>query len=566
MKNCIESAILANIGTEKNVTALDRCATRLRFTIKDITKVNIEEIKKLEGVIDVVVKNTLQVIIGKDVEAHYQWFLDNTKINGVKAKEEIVYNRAKNWQIGLFALNNTATNIFMFLMMYVSYYCVGIAGLLLGTTSMLLTAMRIFDGFTDPLIGFMIDKTNTKFGKFRPAMLLGYVIMFFACIILFTTTHLMPEGFRVIYFVLIYGIYIIGYTFQTACTKAAQACLTNDPEQRPTFSLFDGIYNTLLFAGAAILVANYLEPKHGGFTQGFFNELLMLALIGAGICTILAMIGIAKKDRTEFFGLGTKGPMIKFKDYFDVIKNNRAIQMLIFAASTDKLAGSTMRNTAVVMVIYGVIAGDFGLSGSIAGYTTLPSLLILMVGIQYARKMGQKKALVVSTWFAMGFASILGFMLLTQDMTQLNFSTLNLFTVAYALVLILMTASMNISGNIVIPMIADCADYETYRSGRYVPGMMGTLFSFVDKLISSLAATIVGFAFVAIGFVDSMPVATTPATPELLYVGVFLFIGMPMIGWICSLIAMKFYPLDKEKMNEIQGEIQRIKMESSIEE
>ena len=34
-------------------------------------------------------------------------------------------------------------------------------------------------------------------------------------------------------------------------------------------------------------------------------------------------------------------------------------------------------------------------------------------------------------------------------------------------------------------MTADCADYEVYRSGRYVPGLMGTLFSFVDKLISS---------------------------------------------------------------------------------
>ena len=39
----------------------------------------------------------------------------------------------------------------------------------------------------------------------------------------------------------------------------------------------------------------------------------------------------------------------------------------------------------------------------------------------------------------------------------------------------------SVSSSIVIPMIADCADYETYLTGRYVPGMMGTLFSFVDK-------------------------------------------------------------------------------------
>ena len=49
---------------------------------------------------------------------------------------------------------------------------------------------------------------------------------------------------------------------------------------------------------------------------------------------------------------------------------------------------------------------------------------------------------------------------------------------------------MSIASSIVIPMTADCADYEVYRSGRYVPGLMGTLFSFVDKIISSLAVYI----------------------------------------------------------------------------
>ena len=51
------------------------------------------------------------------------------------------------------------------------------------------------------------------------------------------------------------------------------------------------------------------------------------------------------------------------------------------------------------------------------------------------------------------------------------------------------------AGNIVIPMPADCADYETYRSGKYVPGLMGPLFSFVDKIVSSFAPMIAGLVF-----------------------------------------------------------------------
>ena len=118
---------------------------------------------------------------------------------------------------------------------------------------------------------------------------------------------------------------------------------------------------------------------------------------------------------------------------------------------------------------------------------------------------------------------------------------------------------MSIASSIVIPMTADCADYEVYRSGRYVPGLMGTLFSFVDKIISSLAATFVALMFVAIGFTKELPVESTPYSDGIFWVTMACFIGAPLIGWIINLIAMKFYPLTKEKMEEIQEEIAAIK-------
>ena len=67
-------------------------------------------------------------------------------------------------------------------------------------------------------------------------------------------------------------MYIIGYTFQTACTKAAQACLTNDPAQRPLFTRFDSIYNLFLFAAIAKYTSSYLSPKYGGFTAEAMQE------------------------------------------------------------------------------------------------------------------------------------------------------------------------------------------------------------------------------------------------------------------------------------------------------
>ena len=60
----------------------------------------------------------------------------------------------------------------------------------------------------------------------------------------------------------------------------------------------------------------------------------------------------------------------------------------------------------------------------------------------------------------------------------------------FILLVIAWSGVQALSSSIVITMTADCADYEVYRTGKYVPGLMGTLFSFVDKLVSSLATTV----------------------------------------------------------------------------
>ena len=103
-----------------------------------------------------------------------------------------------------------------------------------------------------------------------------------------------------------------------------------------------------------------------------------------------------------------------------------------------------------------------------------------------------------------------------------------------------------------IPMVADCSDYETFRSGKYIPGIMGTLFSLVDKLVSSLGSTIVGVAVAAIG-IAILPDSTTPYAPGMNWVVIILFCIVPMLAWIATLIAMNGYNLTGERMKEIQA-------------
>lgn len=165
-------------------------------------------------------------------------------------------HRVPLWRIGCFALNNTATNLYLFLMNYASYYLMGWVGVGMMLASSLTMAMRLWDGVTDPFVGFMVDKTNGKFGKNRPFIIIGNLVLALTSFLLFHVTHKLPDGFRFPFYVVILMVYYLGYTCQCVVTKSAQSCLTNDPKQRPLFASFDGVYNTVLFSMLAVLTAN----------------------------------------------------------------------------------------------------------------------------------------------------------------------------------------------------------------------------------------------------------------------------------------------------------------------
>lgn len=494
-----------------------------------------------------------------------------------KPSTPVAYNRCKTWQMGFFVLNNTATNFYMVLMNYVNYYAVGIAGLLTSVVGVVLTSMRIFDGITDPIIGYIIDKTNGKFGKFRPFMILGNAILAVSTLLIYGTTHLIPQNFRLIYFILLYAVYIIGYTFQTACTKAAQNCMTNDPKQRPLFTQFDSTYNTILFTGMNLLVSNVLIKIFGSFANiHVFNWLVGMVVIASAVCTILAVIGVSPKDRIEYFGTG-KATKVKFSEYLDVIKHNRAIQMLIVAASSDKLSMNIANNSVLATVLFGIIIGDYSLNGTMSLITLIPTLILTLIFVNFSKRTGMKKAVVVSSVANIFVFLIFGCFIVFTDVTQISLSSFSLssilryefmpllFTLTYIVLYVVRSAISNVSGNLVIPMISDCADYETYRTGRYVPGMMGTLFSFVDKLISSLSTSIVALYLAAIGYATTMPQPGDAVTTALKVFWFIMAIGFPVFGLVCNLISMKFYPLDKAKMEEIEETIAEIKAKSAEE-
>ena len=210
-------------------------------------------------------------------------------------------------------------------------------------------------------------------------------------------------------------------------------------------------------------------------------------------------------------------------------------------------------------MLFGIIIGNYEVMGRLSVITMIPNIVLLVFGILNARQAGQKRTYVLSTWLCIILQAALGLIFVMGDPTKIDLKSFGFMNVAFVVLYIALNGIRNIGSNMMIPMMADCTDYEIYRSGHFVPGLVATIYSFVDKLISSFGTTIVGLLVAAIGYKNAVPQIGEELTPSIFAVTMLLYCGMPIIGWVISIVAMKFYPLDGEKMREVEDYIADIK-------
>lgn len=258
------------------------------------------------------------------------------------------------------------------------------------------------------------------------------------------------------------------------------------------------------------------------------------------------------------------------RDYLRVLGKNRPLQMLIVSAATDKLA-SSCRISAVSVVIFGIIIGNFQLNGGWTLYTTICGLVMMTLGVgAIGGKMGLKRAMQLGSWGVILFNAVTILLFMVLDPKTLNlpgyvngygdaFTGFTLFTVGLFIFSILGEGSQMICSSVIPPMIADINDYEASESGKYMPGMVATIYTFVDKMISAAAPLLVGVAFAAIGFADKLPDVNTPYSTQLFIFGLFFYYGTSVLGSLCNIIAMKYYELTPQKMNEVREKLNQMR-------
>ncbi len=479
-----------------------------------------------------------------------------TNTNAIQNNDGVQYRKAKLWQIILIAFNAFNGMAVYFLIGLASYSAsigYGIATLIVGG---LLTFTRVFDAVTDPLLAFLYDRVNTRFGKVRPLMILGWVIQTAGLLCMFNFFSSKGHGIPV--FLLFYMIYVIGYTIVNMTAQTLPALMTNDPKQRPTVGVWQTILNYLVPMALNIVVYTKIMPAMGGgFNQEFLNVVTWLCVAISFIGVVLTCIGVSQYDKPENFK-GIKNERLKIRDMLDVLKNNKPLQTYIASAASDKIAQQASAASIVSTMLNGILIGNMGLATTLSMIGMLPSILFAAYGARYAGKHGHKESIV--TWTRnciLANIAIIAFFIIVRStvgtqtianmgVTMILFVILTFITNGFAMCVT--TANTG--------FMADIIDYELDRSGKYIPAVVTGAYSLVDKIVSSFSAAIATGCVALIGYTATMPQPGDPATDSVFWMTLFLRYGLAILGWIVTLIAMRMCRLNKEEMVNVQKRIE----------
>lgn len=476
--------------------------------------------------------------------------------SGQGGADGVMYRRAKLWQIIMVSTSAFIGMGFYSLIGLASYTAsigYGIATVAVGG---ILTFTRIFDAITDPMLAFLYDRVNTRFGKVRILMISGWAIMVLALLMMYNWAA--GKGRGAVTFILLYVLYIIGYTLFNMTVQTLYALMTNDPRQRPMVGVYSTIFNYLVPITLNLVFYMKLMPKFGGFNLEFLASASWVSVGLSAVGIVLTCIGITEFDKPEnFVGTNMKKEKLKIKDMVDVLKGNRPLQSYIASAASDKIAQQIASQSIINTMAAGIIIGDMAISTQLSTLGIIPSILFAFVAAGYARKHGNKKTVVDWTWYSLivTFISFAFFTAIYVFGDTHSIVTAKPLMIAYVLLMLLTNGTkMGVTtGN--NAFMADIIDYELDRGGKYIPAVITGVYSLIDKLVSSVSALIATGAIALIGYKETMPQPTDELTAGIFWMTMALMYGFPIIGWIITLIAMRFCSLSKEEMVEVQKRI-----------
>ena len=350
----------------------------------------------------------------------------------------------------------------------------------------IVVAARIFDALNDPIMGNIIERTRTRWGKFKPWLVIGILSTSVVVYLAFNTDL---QGWSFVWFFgIIYFMYSITYTMHDISYWGMVPALSSDANARNQFTA-----RATLFAGIGGTVASVLIPMFtvgdmaiGGSTTTAYGIIALIVCIIAPLFLCFTIFGV--REKREY----TDAPPVSFKKIWKTITGNDQLLWISLIFLLQQIGNGFIVSGIGSTYIY----FDFGYEGglfslfSIVGMSVTAFLMISYPAI--SRKIKRKKLMgILAAISLVGYAVMLAAgLFLPSDMTKF-----------WMVVVGYMLSNFGQYGYYLIMMISiiNTVEYNEHRTGERDEAIIASLRPFLTKLASALIVLITNASYIVFG-------------------------------------------------------------------
>ena len=454
-----------------------------------------------------------------------------------------------------FGISDYACNLaYLLANTYLLFYYTNCAGLAAGAVGFMFVVTKFIDAFTDYMVGAMIDRTDTKMGRYRPWMLYGAPVLAVGMVLLFSVPTGWSAGAKLAWAYVTYVIFSFGYTLVNipmapivSSLSASATERTKISTTRTVFSNLGSLTSSLFVLPMVYFFSGSKDATGAALATGYRNTNIVLGIIVIIIMAICVFSIVEINPPTKSAG---KSSLIK--DIGSLVKNKYYI---MFLGEVFFLFLGYLSMYGAMQYYYTYIVGD--VSGMSLALTLLTLLAIpTMILAAYLNGKGIAKIKLIQFG---AIVDCVGFAIL--------FFTSN-GTIA--------TASLGLIGlgfgfrsSMFFSMMPDIFDYTEWQVGRNLGGTQNAIQGFVNKVSSAAASAIVS-ALLVWGNYDAAKLDKAMADgisiakefPQTHTAINFAFGGLALVATILSIVVLIPYDLDK-KYPQIRAELNQRNKENA---
>jgi sugar (glycoside-pentoside-hexuronide) transporter len=417
---------------------------------------------------------------------------------------------------------------------YLMIFMTDVAGIAAGLVGTVFLVSKLWDAINDPIIGSLADRTNTRWGRYRPWILFGAVPFALICILTFTTNPAWSYQTRVVWAFGTYFLQVLAYTCVNVPFSAQTAVMTLDPVMRGKIAsvrVSGTFFAMIILSFCTLRIVNWAQAATGSEAKGYQLAAIIFSSLSIPffIWCFLSNKEVVKIERKK----------MRYQDLYVCLKDNAPFWQLVFMSLCWGIQGA---GGSLKAYYFRYNIGDFL---GFANDMTLSSIFGFLgcLSVSFWVTKFEKHKVLMTGFFLGALCSIINFFtpVTTTSWGIYMYYGVDIFG-GYFMGLTLATQ---------FGIFPDVTEYTRYRHGIYASGFLSSFINFAYKFGAAIMAAASGWLLASVGYVANA--AQTPFTlGAIRCFHLFMAFFLILAG-----IIMSRYKLDRKTYGELVEKLER---------